>query len=60
MSKIVEIFYCGDCPHRFFKHNDMCCELMYDDRIIHENEPIPDWCPLPDDKYIVSSDYNDN
>jgi hypothetical protein len=51
MSKIVEIEYCGDCPHRYYKGNDLCCELdiLYD-RVIYENKPIPDWCPM-DDEY---------
>lgn len=54
MSKIVKIYYCGDCPHRFYKHNDLCCELMNNDRITYENSHIPEWCPLPDDKYIIN------
>lgn len=48
MSKIVEIFSCGDCPHRFYKGNDLCCELTEDDKVT--NDPIPDWCPM-DDSY---------
>jgi hypothetical protein len=52
MEKIVKIFYCGDCPFRFYDGNDLCCELTENDKVIYENASIPDWCPLPDDKYI--------
>lgn len=46
MSKIAIIDYCGDCPHRYYKGNDLYCEL--EEKETHENNPIPDWCPLPD------------
>ena len=48
MSKVVVIEFCGDCPNRFYKGNDLCCEKMEDDRVTGENAPIPEWCPLLD------------
>lgn len=50
MPRIVEIEYCGDCPHRFYKGNDLFCELT--DKQTGENTIIPDWCPLPENKEI--------
>ena len=45
--KIDIIEYCGDCSHRYYRGDDFACELV-DDKETHENNPIPDWCPLPD------------
>lgn len=52
MEKIVKIFSCGDCPHRFYKYYNLCCGLMENNKVTYKEDPIPDWCPLPDDKYI--------
>jgi hypothetical protein len=48
MGKKVEIFYCGDCPWRYYEYNDLCCELA-DGRLTSENCTIPEWCPLSDE-----------
>lgn len=47
--KNVDIEYCGDCPHRFYKNNDLFCGKT--DRQTTEGDTrnqIPEWCPLPD------------
>ena len=46
MSKIAIIDYCGDCPLRYYKNNDLHCETT-DDKV-SENLPCPPNCPLPD------------
>ena len=46
MSKIDIIDYCGDCSKRYYKGNDLYCEV--EEKETYENSPIPDWCPLPD------------
>lgn len=46
MSKIDIIDYCGDCSQRFYVGNEMKCEKT--DRVTHENNSIPSWCPLDD------------
>ena len=48
MSKIDIIDYCGDCSKRYYKGNDLCCEIT--DKVTYEYNPIPDWCPLEDAK----------
>jgi len=54
--KTVDIEYCGDCPYRFYKGNDLCCEKTEDDRVTYENNPIPEWCPLPDTRSVTVKD----
>jgi len=44
MSKIAIIDYCGDCPHRYYKGNDLWCEK--EEKETYENNTIPEWCPL--------------
>ena len=46
MSKIDIIDYCGDCSKRYYKGNDMWCELI--EQETYENNEIPYWCPLED------------
>lgn len=48
MSKETNIEYCEDCPHSFCCGNDISCGET--DKIIEGNDPIPEWCPLPDSK----------
>ena len=47
MSKIAIIDYCGDCPLRYYKNNDLHCETTGDK--VGENLPCPPNCPLPDE-----------
>jgi hypothetical protein len=47
--KLVMIEYCGDCPHRFYKGNDLFCDKT--DKQTTEGDSltgIPEWCPLSD------------
>ncbi len=44
---LVNIEYCGDCPYRFYKGNDLYCDKT--DRQTTKGDSrlkIPDWCPL--------------
>ncbi len=45
MDKIIEIFNCGDCPHLYYhEYGYSYCNL--EDKVVGEDELIPDWCPL--------------
>ena len=46
ITKTVDIQYCGDCPHRYYKGNQLWCEK--ENRAASEHSGIPEWCPLPD------------
>ena len=52
MSKIDIIEYCGDCSHRYYKHNSLYCEETGDK--VDEYHPIPDDCPLEDSENVAT------
>jgi len=54
MSKIDIIDYCGDCSRRHYNGATLFCET--EDRETWENNPIPDWCPLVDEKDFLLTD----
>ena len=43
--RVVEVEFCGDCTHRYYKDNDLYCGKT--NKETGENLLIPNWCPLP-------------
>ena len=49
--KIIKVEACRDCPYLYemgTRIGHMCKEVQY--KIIKEQNSIPEWCPLDDDK----------